>query len=425
MVRLRAAALVAGLMMFGAGPSLAATALPPIAAAPDLAPQTVVRPFALTRVTARIPRGAQWGVLKGGLLCVPHEKLIWQGGAMKVDMAAFDTVFREEMQKVGFKVAGDPQDLFSDGPANTDYAVAGAISRIDAQPCFPNSGFGDLVSISGSIIMDVEWTVYSRLRREVVAKITTSGGYQQGRSAPGAFDLMLNSAFAANVQNLTAADAFRSVVLSSPQQATAPGAAATPDAEILLKGSLSAKGRPLSESVGSVVTILTGSAMGSGYLVSTEGHILTNRHVVGDARQVKVRWSDGFEAMGDVLRSHAQRDVAIILSRPHGREPLALRTKPAQLGEVVFAIGTPLDPKLQNTITKGIVSAKRTEDGFAFIQSDAATNHGNSGGPLLDEKGQVIGMAVAGMMVNDAQVGLNLFIPISDALDFLNLKPAP
>lgn len=124
-----------------------------------------------------------------------------------------------------------------------------------------------------------------------------------------------------------------------------------------------------------------------------------------------------------MIRTDRRRDVALI--KTAGKTaPLALRYTPAALGEAVFAIGALLDEKSQNTVTKGIVSANRTFDGQAFIQSDVGINPGNSGGPLLDEKGFVVGLSVSRYQVNDAPTGLNLFIPIADALDALALKPA-
>jgi S1-C subfamily serine protease len=118
--------------------------------------------------------------------------------------------------------------------------------------------------------------------------------------------------------------------------------------------------------------------------------------------------------------------VALVKASPRaGRPPLALRRGTPGVGEAVFAIGTPLDPSLQNTVTKGIVSANRILDGFAYIQSDVTVDHGNSGGPLLDDKGRVIGITVSKIAPDDGQRGLNLFIPIGDALDFLALKTGP
>ncbi|ODT85330.1 trypsin-like peptidase domain-containing protein [Phenylobacterium sp. SCN 70-31] len=94
------------------------------------------------------------------------------------------------------------------------------------------------------------------------------------------------------------------------------------------------------------------------------------------------------------------------------------------LGSAVFAIGTPLDPTLQNTVTRGVVSATRIIDGFNFIQSDVPVTQGSSGGPLLDEKVVVVGITHS---VIDPAKGssLNFFIPIGDALDFLGLEAAP
>ena len=102
--------------------------------------------------------------------------------------------------------------------------------------------------------------------------------------------------------------------------------------------------------------------------------------------------------------------------------PLALRpTLPAQ-GETVFAIGAPLDPGLQGTLTRGIVSANRVIKDQPFIQSDVGVTHGNSGGPLLNAQGEAIGVTVSGYEENGAPVGLNMFIPIGDALRALALE---
>jgi len=125
-----------------------------------------------------------------------------------------------------------------------------------------------------------------------------------------------------------------------------------------------------------------------------------------------------------VVRSDLRRDVALIKTDPHGRTPLTLRRGAVQPGEVAYAIGTPLDEKFQSTVTKGVISANRIYDGFSYIQSDVTVNPGNSGGPLLDDQGGVIAITVIGVREDAAPTGINLFIPIGDALDFLNLKLA-
>ena len=95
-------------------------------------------------------------------------------------------------------------------------------------------------------------------------------------------------------------------------------------------------------------------------------------------------------------------------------------------GDTVLAIGAPLDETLQGTVTRGIVSANRIVNGYAFIQSDVSINHGNSGGPLLDDKGYVIGLTDLSIQPGEnVQIGLNFFTPIKDALDFLSVDLIP
>jgi len=149
---------------------------------------------------------------------------------------------------------------------------------------------------------------------------------------------------------------------------------------------------------------------------------------VGDAKLVKVRWSDGFETEGEVVRQHKRRDVALVKTSAHGRAPLFLRVSRLNPGDTVYAIGTPLDPGYHGTVSRGIVSAYRLGDGMSFLQSDVAVNHGNSGGPLLDERGAVVGITDWGRGPDsgeDVPIGLNFFVPIGDALDFLAIRPAP
>jgi S1-C subfamily serine protease len=84
----------------------------------------------------------------------------------------------------------------------------------------------------------------------------------------------------------------------------------------------------------------------------------------------------------------------------------------------VFALGTPLTRALQSTLTRGIVSARRSLGGKTYLQADVAISTGNSGGPLLDKMGNVVGISVAGFNVGE---NLNLFIPINEALSALNI----
>jgi hypothetical protein len=101
------------------------------------------------------------------------------------------------------------------------------------------------------------------------------------------------------------------------------------------------------------------------------------------------------------------------------RTPLAARPDRLAVGDEVLAIGTPLRTGLRGTVTRGIVSAARTRDGLTFRQSDAAISPGNSGGPLVDREGRVVGVAVSALRVGEAATGIGYFIPITDAMEVL------
>lgn len=167
-----------------------------------------------------------------------------------------------------------------------------------------------------------------------------------------------------------------------------------------------------------VLTIEAGGRSGSGFVVSRQGYVLTNQHVVGSNRFVKLRLASGRELVGEVLQQNARRDVALIKTES-GLDPLALRGGDLAPGETVYALGSPLGEKYSGSLTRGIVSAYRERDGQRFIQSDVTILSGSSGGPLLDEAGRVVGLTQSGIEAGRARI--NLFVPIADGLQALGV----
>lgn len=158
---------------------------------------------------------------------------------------------------------------------------------------------------------------------------------------------------------------------------------------------------------------------GSGFIISRDGQILTNAHVVAGAETVTVTLKDGRKLPGRVLGSDPTTDVAVVkISGDHLPAVKLGNSDNLQVGEWAIAIGNPLG--LDNTVTTGIVSAtgrRSSEIGVGdkrveFIQTDAAINPGNSGGPLLNANGEAIGMNTA--IIQNAQ-GLGFAIPINKA----------
>jgi len=145
---------------------------------------------------------------------------------------------------------------------------------------------------------------------------------------------------------------------------------------------------------------------GSGFIISSSGYILTNAHVIDGAEKVTVLLDSGDEIDAAVVGADAESDIAVLKINETGLQPLEMGDSDVmRVGEYVLAIGNPLDAdKLANTLTFGIISAKSREitiDAYTntYLQTDAAINYGNSGGPLLNMQGQVIGINSAKSIV--------------------------
>ena len=186
----------------------------------------------------------------------------------------------------------------------------------------------------------------------------------------------------------------------------------------------------------SVVSIstrsVTGGGTGSGFIIDSNGYILTNNHVISEAASsggsIKVYLNDGTELDGKVIGRDASYDLAVLKVSKSGLRALQLGdSEKIQVGDSVIAIGSPLG--LSGTVTTGIISAKdravtagdaSNESSFInALQTDAAINPGNSGGPLVDATGAVIGVnsaiASLGTSAQTGSIGLGFAIPINQA----------
>jgi serine protease Do len=163
------------------------------------------------------------------------------------------------------------------------------------------------------------------------------------------------------------------------------------------------------------------TGQGSGFLISKDGYILTNTHVVGDVDKITVRLVDGREFQGKRIGADSKTEVALIKIEGENLPYLAIG-KPDNLaiGEWVIAIGNPFG--LKETLTVGVVSAKgRSNIGITdyedFIQTDAAINPGNSGGPLLNIDSEVVGINTAIFSRSGGYMGIGFAVPIDMAMN--------
>ena len=372
-----------------------------------------------------LPAGSPYlSVKTGTTFCAGGAKTqTWVGGAVALNVSPYSVPFKAELTSAGYKVITPGEDnLFDPEAGSADFQAAAVISGEHVEGCvsrgemWTSTNAGD---VEGTGSMSVDWQIYSPIEKKVVAHIHTSGASKLDHAVPGGLQQLILAAFDDNVRQLASSTDFH-VAMGASNPLTAGLQTPGQQTKIVLSGSSKAGPRKIADAVGSVVTIMNGIGSGSGALVSDDGYILTNAHVVGDGKQARVRWSDGIETLGQVVRVSKNRDVALIKTDPRDRTPLALKRGPVTPGQRVYAIGSPRGKDFQGTVSSGVISADRVFDGLRYIQSDTVVSPGSSGGPLLDENGSVIGLTDLGVQ-NDGPAGLNLFIPIGDVMDFLSL----
>ncbi len=162
---------------------------------------------------------------------------------------------------------------------------------------------------------------------------------------------------------------------------------------------------------------------GSGFMIDTDGHILTNYHVVQEAQTIEVILGDKSRYQAKFLGADPRNDIALVKIDPRGHKPAALPlgdSSSIQVGQRVLAIGNPFG--FQSTLTTGVVSAlgRTVQTGpntfiDEAIQTDAAINRGNSGGPLLNTRGEVIGINTAIYTPTGTTAGIGFAIPVNTA----------
>jgi S1-C subfamily serine protease len=392
-------------------------------ATPEPAAQSSVK---LMTVIGALPTGALWLSLRTGNLCLGEPVTKTQtGGRSPQRVSVYAPTFKTELEKAGFKIITPGEDnLFDPETASADYEAAAVITQMRIDGCLSNGGLfgnGNLGDIRGDSSMKIDWQIYSPIKKQVVARVSTAGTAHLGQALAGGEQRLLVDSFASNVAALASNADFRAA-MTAPKAFTTGFQMPGEQSKILLSGSLKVGPRKIADAVGSIVTIMNSAGSGSGILVSDDGEVLTNAHVVGDDKNVRVRWSDGIEGLAQVIRVSKNRDVAVIKTNPRDRTPLALKRGAVAPGQRDYAIGSPNGKDFQGTVSSGVVSADRVIDGLRYIQSDVSISPGSSGGALLDENGLVIGIAVSTYLNGGQQAGLNMFIPIGDAMDFLALE---
>ena len=164
----------------------------------------------------------------------------------------------------------------------------------------------------------------------------------------------------------------------------------------------------------SVVTIKTNIGRGSGVIVTGQGHVVTNEHVIRGAKQIQIITSDNVSFPATIVGTDSITDIALLKSNYIGKPIIFSDSSKAKIGDIVLAIGNPFG--VGQTLTQGIIS--RTNSGHItenpldeFLQSDAAINPGNSGGAMVNTSGKLIGINTMNLSLGGGSDGIGLAVP--------------
>lgn len=272
---------------------------------------------------------------------------------------------------------------------------------------------------SGKMDLTVNWRFYSSSDPDKILheERTTTTHFANGER----LDDVLSSALSSAARGLAESNTLPGRL----EELYGAGLSASKGGEVRLPRprTIAFKGRKdmLSELVKGVVTIEMDKGHGSGFVISNDGYLLTNEHVVNGESLVRVKFAQGFTLDGTVVKTNKDFDLALVKVQATDLPALALGDDTnLMLGEELFAIGTPLDTELGQSVARGVLSGRREIEGRSYLQTDVSINPGNSGGPLIDENGGVVGVTTMKISGKGLE-GLGFGVPIKQVLEMLNI----
>jgi serine protease Do len=362
------------------------------------------------------------------LACVADGKLILNNAKYFLKNSDFKAPLQEAFAEHGYAAAESSSQVFAlqENKLN-DLSLAAVVTDVQLAYCGKRNSSELKSYTQNSTYLKVKWTVFDNLSRRVVLNTESEGVDNYIKQPPRYRGAMVSaeSAFRQAAEHLLAQQEFVDILLSTQSgQMETQGQGSFDEIITASYGVANTKFiSRTSEIEKASVTIRTVAGHGSGFVISDSGHVITNYHVVGKSRELLVIVS-GREYRAHVVRSDPGSDVALLkLDQKMDAKPLLINPDGVSLGEEIYVVGTPLDERLDFSISRGIISARRSEDQRNFYQTDAAVNPGNSGGPVFNASGNVIGITVAGFFTSDGgSKNINYVIPINDALDALKIK---
>lgn len=384
---------------------------------PEAAPDTI--PISFKRVLIKIPPGKLIGTHGTALTHLPLKRYYWESSWL-VGEQQFNQIAIEELKNAGYQ-AIDTVTVFESGnEGKAKLLLGGTIEDMTFDTYAHVTELGHLLagnSSKASIL--IKWEIMDRnLKRVIYEKTTTGAGAVRGINVAAIY-----GAFRDSIRKLFADREFSSLLRMTRE--ITPGKVATPSEPILIeKISFPQNLKALDliqKSIQAVVTIRTERGHGSGFIISENGYIITNYHPVLEKQHIEILLPNKIVLEGEVVRVNHDLDLALLKLKGTGFPALPLGNSDSiQPGEEVFAIGTPLLVELGQSVSKGIISGIRKVEEKDYIQADVKVNPGNSGGPLMNSKGEVVGV-ITMKLVGEGIEGLTFSIPINTVSKTFNI----
>jgi S1-C subfamily serine protease len=268
----------------------------------------------------------------------------------------------------------------------------------------------------------VDWQLYDTFAQKVVYKKTLQTPFhKKGKLNDNEPELI--EMFRLSIRELLAQEDFAAFM--RPGADTAGTLQTSAENLLRITETNTMEAFPLPESfprvMESFLSVEPGNALGSGFLISSDGYALTAAHVVAGLKTVPVRLKGGMVLEATVVRTNEDVDIALLKLPGMSFPPLALLPESSgTIGSEVYAIGNPAAKELNASVSRGVVSGNREIAGRKFVQTDAAANPGSSGGPLLDRSGRVLGV-ISWKFAGAEYQGLAFAVQIRDALRLMNV----
>lgn len=349
---------------------------------------------------------AQLGSVVFGQLLIPEDILSEESGELKDKHVK---VFNDELRRLGYRVPETVSSVFkADELPDTDFLLGGSMTAFD---CAREQG-----TTCG---LQIDWELLHRDRDEVVYRVSVS--HEEMKLKGMTREERARGILLGGLHALLARQKFVDALGAGERAATAEAELEPVVLARCTRGRLSLP-KGARAAIGATALIRSGDSLGSAVFISPDGYLLTAAHVA-TRDNLTVRLRNAEELPAEVVRISTRQDVALLRLKDRSRRTacLVVSDQTPEVGEDIFAVGAPGGEELSFSISRGIVSGSRSFGGSRYLQTDAALNPGNSGGPMLGERGEV--QAIASWKVGGAAVeGLGFGVPGTTALRVLGLS---